>query len=126
MNALRLLAAGAMVCALTVGARAEEKKADNAKLLVGTWEVTKADKDTLPVGSVVELAKEGKLKVTHKVEGKEETREGTYTVEGDKFTVTVKAGDNVSKHTITIKKISDTELVTTDEQGKSVEFKRKK
>src|SRR5262249_16896342 len=73
MNALRLLVAGAMVCAVTAGARAEDKKADNAKAILGSWEAVKADPGTLPVGAVVEFATGGKMKVTAKREGKEET-----------------------------------------------------
>ena len=130
MNALRLLVAGVMVVALTANVRAEkkeEKKADNAKLLLGSWEATKADKDSLPVGAVVEFAKEGKMKVTVKgPDGKEMTIEGTYKVDGNKFMIELKFGDDIRKHTITIKKISDKELSTEDEKGKSVEFTRKK
>ena len=126
MSVLRLLVAGAVACALAVGARADEKKADNAKLLVGTWEVAKADQGTVPVGSTVEFTKDGKMKVTHKKDGKEETAEGNYKVEGEKFFFVVQAGDTVFKKTVTIKKISETELSTVDEDGKAVEFKRTK
>ena len=126
MRTMRLLAAGALLCVLAHGVRAEDKKADNAKLLVGTWEVVKADKGTVPVGSTVEFTKEGKMKVTHKEGDKEESLEGTYKVDGDKFSFELKVGDKVNKKTITIKKISETEMTTTDEDGKSVELKRKK
>jgi len=126
MSVLRLLVAGAVACALAVGARADEKKADNAKLLVGTWEVVKADQGTVEVGATVEFAKDGKMKVTHKKDGKEETAEGNYKVEGEKFFFVVQAGDTVFKKTVTIKKISETELSTVDEDGKAVELKRKK
>ena len=131
MNMLRLLVAGAVVCALTVGVRADEKKADdkkadNAKLLVGAWEVAKADQGTVPVGSTVEFTKDGKIKVTHKQGDKTETLEGTYKVDGDKFSFEIKVGDNVNKKTITIKKISDTEMSTVDADGKTVELKKKK
>src|SRR5438105_1659650 len=115
MNVLRLLVAGAVVCALTVAAGAEEKKADNAKLLVGSWEVVKADKGTVDVGSIVEFTKDGKMKVTHKKDGKEEVGEGTYKIDGEKFSFALKIGDNDVKKTITIKKISETEMTTTDE-----------
>jgi uncharacterized protein (TIGR03066 family) len=125
MTTMRLLAAGAMLCALTVGVRAEDKKADNAKLLVGAWEVVKADKGTVEVGATVEFTKDGKMKVTHKKDGKEEVGEGTYKVDGDKFKFKLKVGDNEFEKTITIKKISETELSTTDEDGKAVEFKKK-
>jgi uncharacterized protein (TIGR03066 family) len=123
MNAMRLLVAGVMVCALTFGVRAEE----NSKLLVGAWEVVKADKETIPVGSVVEFAKDGKMKVVHKAEGGDKTAEGTYTVTGDKFTFTLKvAPDKEVKKTIAIKKLTDTDLSTADEDGKTVDLKRKK
>ncbi len=127
MNVLRLLVAGVMVCALTANVRAEEKveKKDNAKLLMGAWEATKAVEGTLQVGSVVEFGKDGKLKVIGKNDGKEVTHEGTYKVDGDKFTIMMKAGDNDVKMVITIKKISDKELITANEEGKVVEFKKK-
>ncbi len=124
MNKLRLLVGGVVVLALTVGARAEEKK-DNAKLLLGSWEATKADEGTLPVGAVVEFAKDGKMKVTIKMDGKEVAHDGTFKLDGDKFTIAMKMGDNEVKHTITIKKISDKELVTENEGGKGVTFKKK-
>ena len=128
MNALRLLVGGVMVCALSANVRAEEKaeKKDNAKLLMGSWEAVKAAEGSLPVGSVVEFGKEGKMKVSHKVNDKDVTTEGTYKVDGDKFTIVIKNGDNEAKMTITIKKISDKELVTANEEGKVVEFKKKK
>ena len=125
MNVLRLLVAGVTVCALTANVRAEEKKVDNAKLLVGSWEVTKADPETLPPHTVVEFGKEGKMKVTTKKEGKDESHDGTYKVDGDKFTITMKHGDKEMVMVITIKKISDTELVTANEAGKGVTFKKK-
>ena len=123
MNVLRLLAAGVMVSTLTAGVRAE-KKADNAALIVGTWEVSKADKGTVAVGSVVEFTKDGKMKIDDKE--KDRKLEGTYKVDGDKFTFTVKVEGEERKKTITIKKISDKELSTADELGKNVEFTRKK
>jgi uncharacterized protein (TIGR03066 family) len=126
MNTLRFLAAGAMFCALTVGVRGDDKKADNAKLLVGAWEVVKADKGTVKVGEGIEFTKDGKMKLTPKVGEKDETIEGTYTIEGDKFTFMVKVGDDIRKQTLTIKKISETEMSITDEEGKAVELKRKK
>jgi uncharacterized protein (TIGR03066 family) len=128
MNALRLLAAGWMVVALTAGARAEKKeeKKDNAKLLLGTWEIEGAP-DMVGASTVVEFGKEGKLKVTFRRRGGDEVREGTYTVDGDRLTVTArKDGDKEVKLLVTIKKISDTEMVTEDERGYTEEFKRKK
>jgi uncharacterized protein (TIGR03066 family) len=125
MNALRMLVAGVAVCALASGVTAEEKKADNAKLLMGSWEAIKADPGTLPVGAVVTF-KEGKMTVTEKKDGKDETHEATYKVEGDKLMITMKMGDNTATFTITLKKLSATEMVGANDEGKVVEFKRKK
>ena len=128
MNALRLLVAGFVVVGLTAGVRAEKKeeKKDNAKLLLGSWEATKAAEGTLPVGAVVTFEKDGKFKTVVKEDGKEMAHGGTYKVDGDKFTLTMKFGEEENKLTITIKKISDTELITSSQDGKVVEFKRKK
>ena len=125
MNTLRLLMAGVMVCVVGVSVRAEEKK-DNAKLLVGKWEAVKGAPDALPPGSTVEFLKDGKMKLTMKIEGKDMVVDGTYKVDGDKFMIAMKFGDKEQKKTITIKKISDKELSTEDEEKKGVEFKRVK
>src|SRR5438874_10698010 len=125
MNALRLVAVGAIVCLLGVGARAEEKK-DLAKMLVGKWECTKSDPDSLPVGGIVEFTKDGKIKVTVKEGDKEMKMEGTYTVEAHKFTFVMKMGDQEHKDTITVKKITDKEMVTEGADGKKVELAKKK
>ncbi len=126
MNAMRLVVAGVLVCVLSLGVRAEEKKDDKkvdyAKLLLGSWEAVKADPNTLPVGAVSTFSKDGKMKVTEKKDGKEESHEGTYTVDGNKFTIAM----NDNKFTITIKKISETEMVCANDEGKIVEFKKKK
>src|SRR2546423_5480202 len=124
MNALRLVTAGAIVCLMGAGARAEEKK-DLAKMLVGKWECTKSDPDSLPVGGVVEFTKDGKITVTVKEGDKETKMEGTYTVEAHKFTFVLKMGDQEHKDTITVKKITDKEMSTEDKDGKKVELKKK-
>lgn len=124
MNALKLLAVGAVALVFAVGARAEEK-ADLAKMLVGKWEITKADEGTVPVGAVVTFTKDGKCSVTVKAGDKDETMEGKYKVEPHKFIVTFKMGDQEKSHTITVTKITDKEMSTKDEDGKVVECKKK-
>ena len=126
MTALRFLAAGICVVVLVLGARAGEKKADtNKEKIVGTWEVAKAD-GALPLGSTVEYGKDGKAKVSVKNGENTTTVDGTYTVEGDKLKLALKAGDTDLKMTLTIKKLTDKEYVSENEQGKTTEFKRKK
>lgn len=124
MKAMRWLALGLVVCVVSVGARADEK-ADNAKLIVGKWEATKVDEGTLPKGSIVEFTKDGKLKITVKMGDQDLTIDGTYKVEGNKFTITMKMGDDEQTQTITIKKLSKTELNTENKDGKVVDLTRK-
>ena len=126
MNAMRLLAVGALVCLLGAGALAEEKKADYAKLIVGKWECTKGDEGTLPVGTPVEFTKDGKLILKVKQGDQEMKMEGTYKLKGESFDITFKMGDNEFTQTITIKKLDDTMMSTTDKDGKVVELKRVK
>ena len=146
MNAARLLTVSAIVCLAASFAAADDKKSDNAKLIVGKWEVTKADPETVGVGAVVEFFKDGKMKVagadmtiegTHKVSGdkvtisfkagdQENKMEGTYKLKGDKFDITFKMGDNEHTDEIIIKKLDETTLSTTNKEGKAVELTRKK
>jgi uncharacterized protein (TIGR03066 family) len=131
MNGLRLPMTAMILCSLTADARAGEQadkkdKPDYAKLLIGSWEATKTAPDALPVGTLVDFDKEGKLRITHNRDGMKNTIEYSYKVDGDKFIVEGKFDGTAVKHTVTIKKISDMELVTEDEKGKNTEFKRKK
>jgi uncharacterized protein (TIGR03066 family) len=123
MHAMKLLAV-AIVCLIGAGVRAEDK-VDYAKMLVGKWEVSKADEGTVPVGSTIEFTKDGKMKVGGKKDDAEMSFEGTYTVKDDTFTFKLKIGDNEAMDTITITKISKTEAVTKNKEGKVVELKKK-
>lgn len=122
MKALRVLA---VVCLVGAFARAEEKP-DYAKLIVGKWEVTKADEGTLPKGSIVEFTKDGKFTSREKMGDKDVQFTGTYKVEGDTFELDLKIGDESHKVKITITKLTDDEMHTKGEDGKVVEVKRKK
>ena len=125
MNATRLLVAGVLV-SLLGGISLADDKVDYAKLLIGKWEVTKSDPDTVPPGAVVEFTKDGKIKLAAKKDDKDFTMEGTYKVEKNTFTMIAKMGDQEHKQTITITKISDKAMTTKDERDKVVELKRKK
>jgi len=125
MTMLRVAAALAVVCLIGAGARAEEK-VDYAKKIVGKWEVTKADDGTIPVGAVVEFTKDGKFKAMEKAGDKDVMFEGTYKVDGDKFDITIKVGEESHSNSITITKMTDTEMHTKDKDGKVVEVKRTK
>ena len=124
MNVTRLFVVGAMVCLLGGMSRGEDK-VDYAKMLVGKWEVSKADPGTVPEGTLIEFTKDGKMKITAKKDDKEMAIEGTYKVDGNKFSFTLKIGEMEHKETITITKISDKEMSTKDKDDKVVELKKK-
>jgi uncharacterized protein (TIGR03066 family) len=127
MYAARVAAAALVALALVAGLRAEEKKADVSKdKLAGTWVVVKCDGDGPPVGTVIKLTKDGKMKVTHNQDGQEVTDDGTYMLDGNKLTVILKHDGDEKTHKATIQKLTDTELVAQHENGTTVEFKRKK
>jgi uncharacterized protein (TIGR03066 family) len=101
--------------------------------LVGVWEVVKSD--DLPAGEwpkganvtmTVEYTEDGKfiVKFSGSVDGKKvETftgSEGTYDLDGDKFTVTQKDENNKERKDVeTIKTLTATELVVTNQEGKT-------
>jgi uncharacterized protein (TIGR03066 family) len=125
MNALKLLAVGAMVWFMSAGARAEDK-IDYAKMIVGKWEVTKADEGTVAAGTLIEFTKDGKFKVNGKKDDMELAIDGTYKVEKDTFTFTMKIGDEERTQTITITKITDKEMHTKNKDDKVVNLTKKK
>jgi len=116
---------------LTAATRADDKKpddkkTDSAKLIVGKWEATKSDPGTLPVGSTVEFAADGKVKFLAKEGGKEETIDGTYSVDGNVINLTAKVNGQEHKQKLTIKKLTDAELEIVDPDNKGATLKRKK
>jgi uncharacterized protein (TIGR03066 family) len=117
---MRLLGIAGLACfvlALSSAAQAQDK-ASNKDKIVGTWESKE--------GVLIDFAKDGKMKVSFKIDDKTIDVEGTYSVDGDKLTVNLKQGDQEKKDTATIKKVDDQELVTVDSKGKEDTLKRKK
>lgn len=99
--------------------------ADYKDKIVGTWELVKAE--DFPPGSLIDFKKDGKVKITVKQGDKETIMDGTYTVEGDKFTVEIAPpGGKLSKNIETITKLTDTEMTMKDSKGKTEEYKKKK
>ena len=122
----------------------------NEDKIVGKWEV-KESKEA-PPGTVVEFTSGQKVKLvngtatedkilgkviqTGLVGGQPVTVYGLYTVEGDKLTVLLKAegeavekdwkpDEKAEKHTLKIKTLTDSSLVTEDVKGNVDEYKRK-
>jgi uncharacterized protein (TIGR03066 family) len=114
------------LAALASAASADEKKATNKEKIVGIWAVTKSA-GGLPPKANLEFTKDGKLKISIKIEDKSLTIDGTYEVKDDKLTVIMKApGGKEQKETMTIKSLTDKKLVTVDTKGKEDEFEKKK
>ena len=124
MNAKNLLAVGITLCLLNWAA-AEEKKPDNAKLAVGTWDVSKSHEGGPPKGGVVEFTKDGKIKVSGEQGGMKVSFDGTYKIDGKKMVLTFKIGDNEQAVELTIDKLDEKTFATTSKEGK-VELTRKK
>jgi uncharacterized protein (TIGR03066 family) len=125
MKAMNLLAVGVALCLPASPTADDEKKPDNAKLAVGTWEVTKTHDGGPPKGGVVEFTKDGKIKVSGQQDGAKQTFEGTYKIDGNKMVLTFKIGDTEQSVDLTIDKLDETTFATTSTQGK-VELTRKK
>ncbi|HET6573381.1 MAG TPA: TIGR03066 family protein [Fimbriiglobus sp.] len=107
--------------------RADKKT--NAEKIVGKWEMTKSGADTpKDTKFVVEFAKDGAM--TLRVEPKDGdkfTLKGKYKVDGEKINYEMEEPDGgKKKETLTIKKLTDEELVTVDPDDIKEEFKRVK
>jgi uncharacterized protein (TIGR03066 family) len=123
-------AAFAVLLALAFAAQAEDKKEekkgkiDKAKL-VGTWTFVKTDAlDAPPKGSTlkVEFTKDGKMNVTLTFNDRDHKMSGTYKVDGDKLTTTLKGPKTKEKtETSTIKELTDKKLVLLDKKGDKTE-----
>ena len=121
MSALKLWAAVAAVFLVGAGARADEK--DYPKLIVGKWT---AHAGAFPPGSLIEFTQDGKMIMSVKKDGLEIKLEGTYKVDGKKVTYTMKRVDQEQTHTITIRKLSETEMSFEREDGKKVDLTKAK
>lgn len=100
--------------------------ASNKDKIIGVWEITKGG-ETIPKGALFEFTKEGKLKMTVKIEDRTINLEATYKVEKDQLKTAMTGPDGKKmEDTDTIEKLTDTEMVLKDSKGKVVEFKRKK
>lgn len=133
---MRTILGGAAVFALMCGAALAGQPKVDGKLLVGKWEPTvekekTPDKDKPPEkkeklpAMVIEFTADGKLSMVITEAGKETRAEGTYKLDADKLAVSLKVMDKEIKETLTVKKLTATELVTEDSKGKSDSLRKK-
>lgn len=105
------------VTILAPAAAADEKI--DAKKLVGKWEPQGANAEK----ATFEFAADGKLKI----DSAGDTLTGTWKLDGNKLALTFALGENVSKDTVTITKLTDAELSMEDaKKEKKRSFKRVK
>jgi uncharacterized protein (TIGR03066 family) len=116
---------GVIACVLGAGIGAGDEKG-NRKRVVGKWKVVKASPGTFPLGTVLDLSADDKVKVTAKRDDREVVHEGTYKVDGARIVLTVKVRGAEQKHVLTITKISDTELITDHLGGGTIAFSKDK
>jgi uncharacterized protein (TIGR03066 family) len=110
------------VLVLTGFVSAADEKID-AKKLIGKWEPKDQKKGE---DFVLEFVDATKFTVTHTVDGKPMKTEGTYKVDGNKVTIMMTVNGKEVKATHIISKLTDTEMVGTDEKGKEGVLKKVK
>lgn len=119
-----------LIAALTVLASAAApipKDSRPSNPLVGTWVLTKSGQLPVGVTATIEIAAAGEFTMTVNIGDQKLMMAGTWKLDGDKLTVTVKGPDGKEKpETMTIKRLDSTELITVDERGQQDEFKREK
>lgn len=108
----------------------KEDKKTNAEKLLGKWELVKSGMDDAKdVKFIVEFAKDGvmSLALTPKEGGETTKFKGKYKVNDDKIDYEMEQpGGETKKEILTIKKLTDAELVTVDPDDVKEEFKRVK
>jgi uncharacterized protein (TIGR03066 family) len=121
MRLFKVACAAALLLGLTAGAGADEKSDANKEKLIGKWETSKGG---IKVRN--EFTKDGKVKVTVTIDGKSDTLDGTFQVDGDQVKITLKMDGAEKKSTATIKTLTDKKLVIVDDRKRTDEFKRVK
>jgi len=99
--------------------------ADEAKSLVGKWEITKSSGDA-PEGTLVEFTAGGEVKVIVKIDNQELKIEGKYTFAKDKLVLELKANDKEVKEELTVKKLTSDDLELEDKTNRVDVLKKKK
>jgi uncharacterized protein (TIGR03066 family) len=108
------LGCAAMLLVVATAPADDKTEKIDAKKLVGKWE-PKEGNDKGKV--VIEFMKDGKITITP--DKKTDVINGTYTLDGNKLTFSASFMGKDIKHTVTITKLTDTELVTKDEGDKT-------
>lgn len=120
---MRIVLGSMAILALMGGLTAADDQIDAAKL-IGKWELAEAKK-----GQSLMLEFQAGMKVSVVVgeAGKDVKLDGTYNIfENNKMDVVLKFMGEDIKESLTIKKLTNDELVTEDSKGKTETLKKKK
>ncbi|WP_439627797.1 hypothetical protein [Gemmata sp.] len=137
---MRIVLGCAAVLALACGATFAGQAKVDAKMLTGKWEpapekVDPKDKDKKPAAGpvmVIEFTPDAKtptagvMSMTVLDSGKDLRVDGKYTLAADKLTVEMRLADKDIKETLTIKKLTESELTTEDSKMKQETLRRKR
>jgi uncharacterized protein (TIGR03066 family) len=119
MRTILTIAAALLLAAGAAAQAAKDKKAAeiDPDKLVGKWGPVGADKKLMAKAPVEEFTSDGKYYLGAGAGKKGDPKlEGTYALDGDKLTITLKGAPGVPGEVIkrTIKKLTDTELVSVE------------
>ena len=110
---------------LGLGAAAATAADIDEKKLIGKWEPKEQPKKGGKV--VTEFLKDGKVTFTTTgPKGKDLKFDGTYKVAGDKLTISLNFGGKETSSVLTVKSLTDDELVTENDKGKTETMKKVK
>ena len=86
------------------------------------WTVVKSEE--APPGTQIHFAPDGKLTVTFQIDGKPRQVSGTYALAGDQLTLKLSHDGRERVETRTVKKLTDSVLITEDKNRKVEELQR--
>lgn len=109
-----------VLLAALVSTSAMQDKIDG-KLLLGKWEP-----ENKPQGAklVIEFAKDGKLTVDAEFGGQKVNMDGSYKLDGNQLSITMKQQGKEETTKMTVTKLNDKEMVTKDDKDKTETLKR--
>jgi len=99
-----------LACGVTTADDKKDSKFD-AKKLVGKWQ----PKDEKEKGMLIEFTKDGKVSLSAEGKGKDFKIEGKYKLDGNKLSMEMEFGGKSQSMTRTITKLTDTEMVSKDD-----------
>lgn len=103
------------------------KPKTTAEKLHGKWKLVKSPGLESDNTAIVVFGKDGSLTLTiTTTDGAKFEVAGKFTADGDKIPYELETSDGVRKETLTIKKLTEDELITVDPEDKVEEFQRVK